>query len=70
MKYRVLKRRQKMPHRHWFAILTINGVERRKGPYASRKTAEREAHEAYRNASHGDVRFVYDVVAPMHTGRA
>jgi hypothetical protein len=59
-----------MPHRHWFAILTINGVERRKGPYPSRKTAEREAHEAYRNASHGDVRFVYEVVAPMHTGRA
>jgi hypothetical protein len=59
-----------MPHRHWYATLTVNGTERRLGPYPSRKAAEREAHEAHKDGSHGEIRVVYDVVRPVHAGRA
>jgi hypothetical protein len=60
-----------MPHRHWFVIQTVNGQERRSGPYASRKTAEREASERYRiHTSDADVRLIYDLVPPVHTGRS
>jgi hypothetical protein len=62
---------KQMPHRHWFVIQTINGQERRSGPYASRKTAEREASERYRiHTSDADVRLIYDLVPPVHTGRS
>jgi hypothetical protein len=62
---------RKMPHRHWFVIQTINGQERRSGPYASRKTAAREASERYRiHTSDADVRLIYELVPPVHTGRS
>jgi hypothetical protein len=32
-----------LPYRHWFAVLNVDGVEERIGPFATRKTAQREA---------------------------
>ena len=58
-----------MPHRHWFVVLTVDGVERRSGPYASRKTAERKANEQHKNALAAEVRLVYDLDPPVHSGR-
>ena len=59
-----------MPYRHWFVINTVNGRERRSGPYASHKTAERKARELYKiHTSVTDVRLIYELVPPVHTGR-
>ena len=58
-----------MPHRHWFVVVTVNGVERRSGPYATRKTAVRKAGEHHTNALGADVSLVYDTTPPAHTGR-
>jgi hypothetical protein len=59
---------QRMPHRHWFIVLTVNGVERRNGPYASRRTAERKSKQ-YKNAATADVKLVYDPAPLGHSGR-
>lgn len=58
-----------MPHRHWYVVLTVDGEERRSGPYATRKTAERKADEHHKNAPAADVSVVYDTAAPKSTGR-
>jgi hypothetical protein len=59
-----------MPHRHWFVVQTVNGRERRSGPYASHKTAQRKANEQYKiHTPDADVRLIYDLVPPIHTGR-
>jgi hypothetical protein len=51
-----------MPHRHWFVIHTVNGRERRSGPYASHKAAERKANEQYKTfTSNAGVRLIYDL---------
>ena len=34
-----------MPYRHWFVVLTVDGVESRIGPYATRRTAERKSEQ-------------------------
>ena len=59
-----------MPHRHWYAIVTVGGVQRRLGPYATRRMAERKASELFKGAATGDVKVVYEVdpTAP-HAGR-
>ena len=57
-----------MPHRHWFIVLTVNGVESRSGPYASRRTAERKS-EPYKNAANAGVKVVYDTAPLGHRGR-
>jgi hypothetical protein len=59
-----------MPHRHWFVVLTTDGEERRSGPYASRRTAERKANEHHKNAPDAAVKVVYDDSGPPgHRGR-
>jgi hypothetical protein len=50
-----------LPYRHWFAVLNVDGVEERIGPFATRKTAKREA-KAHPAAS--DVTIVYEHKAP------
>jgi len=52
-----------MPYRHWFVVLTVNGVESRIGPYATRRTAERVAELHHGNAPSGVVKVVYDDTA-------
>ena len=49
-----------MPYRHWFVVLTVDGVESRHGPYASRRTAERKSEQHHKNAPSGSVKVVYD----------
>ena len=59
-----------MPYRHWFVVLTVDGVESRIGPYATRRTAERIAEQHRGNAPSGVVKVVYDDTAPLgHSGR-
>jgi hypothetical protein len=55
-----------MPYRHWFVVLTSNGVQYRSGPYASRRIAERKARERHKNAPNAAVEVVYD---PVPSGR-
>ncbi len=59
-----------MPYRHWYAIVIVGGMERRLGPYASRRTAERKAREQFKGGATTDVSVVYEVdpTAP-HVGR-
>ena len=45
-----------MPYRHWFVVLTADGVESRTGPYATRRTAERVAEQHHGNAPSGIVK--------------
>jgi hypothetical protein len=52
-----------MPYRHWFVVLTIDGVESRTGPYATRRAAERVAVQHHGNAPIGVVKVVYDDTA-------
>ena len=52
-----------MPYRHWFVVLTVNGVESRDGPYATRKTAVRKS-EHLKDAPSGAVKVVYDTAPP------
>jgi hypothetical protein len=60
-----------MPHRHWYAIVTVAGGERRIGPYASRRMAERKAGEQFKGAASADVSIVYEVdAADPHAGRS
>jgi len=59
---------QQMPYRHWFVVLTVNGVESRHGPYASRTTAERKS-EQYKNAANAAVKLVYETAPLRHNGR-
>jgi hypothetical protein len=54
----------RMPHRHWYVVLTADGEEHRTGPYATRKTAERKAQEHHKNAPAGDVSVIYDAPPP------
>jgi hypothetical protein len=49
-----------MPYRHWFVVLTVDGVESRHGPYASRRAAERKSEQHHKNAPSGTVKVVYD----------
>jgi hypothetical protein len=58
-----------MPHRHWYVVLTVDGEERRTGPYATRKTAERKAHEHHKNAAAGEVSVIYDTAPLGQAGR-
>ena len=59
-----------MPYRHWFVVLTVDGVESRHGPYASRRTAERKSEQHHKNAPSAAVKLVYDHKAPRgHRGR-
>ena len=59
-----------MPHRHWYAIVTVAGIERRIGPYASRRMAARKASEQFKGAASADVSIVYEVdAAAPHAGR-
>jgi hypothetical protein len=58
-----------MPYRHWFVVLTSDGVEYRSGPYASRRTAERKAREHHKHAPTTAVKVVYEAEAPVHRGR-
>ena len=53
-----------MPYRHWFVVLTVNGVESRDGPYATRKTAVRKSEQHLKNAPSGAVKVVYDTAPP------
>ena len=39
-----------MPYRHWFVVLTVDGVESRHGPYPTRRTAERKSEQHHKNA--------------------
>jgi hypothetical protein len=50
-----------MPHRHWYAIVTVGGTERRLGPYATRRTAERKASEHFKGVATTDVEVVYEI---------
>jgi hypothetical protein len=59
-----------MPYRHWFVVLTVDGVESRHGPYASRRAAERKREQHHKNAPSGTVKVVYDDPALLgHRGR-
>jgi hypothetical protein len=58
-----------MPYRHWFVVLTTDGAERRSGPYATRRTAERKANEHHKNAPDAEVKVVYESDPPRHSGR-
>ena len=58
-----------MPYRHWFVVLTVDGVESRNGPYASRRTAERKSEQHHKNALSGAVKVVYDPAPLGHRGR-
>lgn len=58
-----------MPYRHWFVVLTVNGVESRIGPYATRRTAERKSEQHHPNAPIGVVKVVYDDTARLGRGR-
>ena len=60
---------QQMPYRHWFVVLTVNGVESRHGPYASRRTAERKSGEHHRKAPSAAVKVVYHTAPLGHSGR-
>ncbi len=54
-----------MPYRHWFVILTTKSEERRIGPYATRRAAEREARVRFGPSSDaGSVVVFYDHVPP------
>jgi hypothetical protein len=59
-----------MPHRHWYAIVSVGGVQRRLGPYATRRMAERKARELFKGAERDEVSVIYEVdrTAP-HAGR-
>ena len=58
-----------MPYRHWFVVITSEGVEYRSGPYASRTTAERKAREHHKHATSTAVKVVYDTEPSPHHGR-
>ncbi|HET7426488.1 MAG TPA: hypothetical protein VFJ50_05580 [Gemmatimonadales bacterium] len=64
-----MTRNSGMPYRHWFVVVTADGVEYRSGPYASRRTAERKAREQHKHAPAGAVKVVYDTGAAAHRGR-
>lgn len=53
-----------MPYRHWFVVLTVDGVESRHGPYPTRRTAERKSEQHHKNAPSAAVKLVYDHRAP------
>ena len=53
-----------MPYRHWFVVLTVDGVESRHGPYPTRRTAERKSEQHHKNAPSAAVKLVYDHKAP------
>jgi hypothetical protein len=57
-----------MPYRHWFVVLTVNGMVSRTGPYATRRTAERQA-ERHRDVPNAAVSVVYDTAPLGHSGR-
>jgi hypothetical protein len=58
-----------MPYRHWFVVVTINGVvSTRDGPYVSRRAAERHA-EHHRDLQDAVVKLVYDPAPLGHCGR-
>jgi hypothetical protein len=58
-----------MPYRHWFVVLTVDGVETRHGPYPSRRAAERKSEQHHKNAPSAAVKLVYDHKAPRgHDG--
>jgi hypothetical protein len=59
-----------MPYRHWFVVLSVNGVESRHGPYASRRIAERKSGEHHKNAPTAAVTLVYDKAPLGHSGRS
>ena len=51
-----------MPYRHWFVVVTSEGVEHRSGSYASRRSAERKARQHHKYAPTGTLKVVYDPV--------
>ena len=61
----VPEERTQMPYRHWFVVLTVDGVESRDGPYATRRTAERKSEQHHPNAPSGAVKVVYDDTARL-----
>ena len=63
-----MRRREQVPYRHWFVVLTVDGVESRIGPYATRRTAERIAEQHHGNAPSGVVKVVYDDTARRRRG--
>jgi hypothetical protein len=58
-----------MPYRHWFVVVTREGVERRSGPYVSRRSAERNARAHHQHAPTGTLNVVYDPEPSAHRGR-
>ena len=58
-----------MPYRHWFVVVTREGVEYRSGPYVSRRSAERNARAHHQHAPTGTVKVVYDPEPSAHRGR-
>jgi hypothetical protein len=57
-----------MPYRHWFVVVTVNGVVSRTGPYVSRRAAERQA-QRHRDVRDAAVSVVYDTAPLGHRGR-
>jgi hypothetical protein len=60
---------QQMPYRHWFVVVTVDGVESRTGPYVSRRMAERKCFERHKNGPNADVKLIYDDTAPRGLSR-
>lgn len=58
-----------MPYRHWFVVLTSDGVQYRSGPYATRQIAERKAREQHKNAPSAAIEVVYDPKSSERRGR-
>lgn len=56
-------RENELPYRHWFAVLDVDGVEERIGPFATRKSARREA-KAHPPWAASSVTIVYEHKPP------
>jgi hypothetical protein len=58
-----------MPYRHWFTALIMKGEKtRRRGPFHSRKKAQRLADEQQRQSPTADVNVFYDDDPQEHPG--
>ena len=53
-----------MPYRHWFVVLTVDGVDSRSGPYATRRIAVRKSEQHHKHAPSGVANVVYDTAPP------
>ena len=47
-----------MPYRHWFVVLTVDGVESRHGPYPTRRPAESKSEQHRKNAPSAAVKLL------------